>query len=727
MFKMEQKLIKNRNEGGEFYIKEILKSLLEEENVLFYDKILNAVKKITNLDFLKNSKEIYNFIDKTRIFHEGGFSDILNNYLSFFVLNYIVSNKKIDVDRKNFIHSDIVINATTKQLFNLIKHMEILSRERCSINSKKLRKVFWCIYESLVVEKVISRRVIFYQHKSFIIYNFPIQLNLFKSVDLYITPFEICVIDEIYYLTNLHYSSIRRLFIPNEFSGKSFEFSIQSQSIKNLLDIHVYIDKERLDIIIETLCNFNEYKRDGLEKRYKNLTNFLEKKILEEDSYAIKKIIQEQSLIANIIKLKNISDLKIFNRKIYLPVMFDFRSRKYSLSDISPTFYKEFRFCVFSGYYKNGEKPKDHIFNELIYPNLDKYLYMLQNLKMDVSNLNLDEKRTVIWLLISCVEIIKSSIGKQITINLFIQKGIEMLNNEKMAFGDPYDRIKFDYIRFIILDLINGGNKKWLISKDATGSCFQHLIKVAGPKNENSLIWCNLQSLDTWYDPYAYIIESFKSRKDCIAIDQNTFNLVFSRKFLKKTIMIENYSAGERCCWDYFSKDISIYNFTLFEQAEIRKIFSEFYKFIHYDNILIKNSIADMTQKIVKNDYKVQFNDGGSINLSYFNIDFKEINLFIKDKRFTKKEKSLSTILNDKKSIKSLTANFIQSLDASLVRWLLSYESIISVHDCFLIDYRNTTFLISKVNEGMRLQFHKFTTKEDISLIDKIFSIFILI
>lgn len=721
MFKMEEKLIKD---GGGFYIKEALKGLSSEENVLFYNGIVNAIKKITNLDFLKNSREVCSFIDKTKIFHKEDSKDVLSSYFSFFILNYAISGKKIEVGKKNFIHSDIVINATTKQLFNWIKHIELISKEKCSVGPKKLRKLFWCIYESLILEEIISRRVIFSKQKSFVIYIFPSNLDFLKCVDIYITPFEVKVIDETCYLTNMHYSSIRSLFIPNEFSGKVFEFSIQSQSIKNLLNIHIYIDKERLDIIIKTLCEFNNYKRDELEKRYKDLTKFLEKKNLENDSYAAKKIIQEQSLVANLIKLKNISNLEIFNQKIYLPVMFDFRSRKYSLSDISPTFYKEFRFCVFSGYYEKSEKAKHHIFNELIYPNLDKYLFKLQNLKINITNLDLDKKRTIIWLLVSCVEIIKTSIGKKISIELFIEKGVEMLNNEKLEFNDSYDKIKFDYIKFVILDLISNGDKKWLISKDATGSCFQHLIKVAGAKSEESLIWCNLQSLDTWYDPYGYIIDSFKNQKKDIAIDSNIFNFVFSRKFLKKTIMTENYSAGEGCCWDYFSKDIGFYNFTSFEQTEIRKIFSEFYRFIHYDNILIKNSVTEVTQKIIKNDYRVLFNDGGLINLSYFNFDFKEINLFINNKRFTKKERSLTKVLNNKKSLKSLTANFIQSLDASLVRWLLSYEAIISVHDCFLIDYRNITFLISKVNEGMRLQFHKFAIEEST---DKIFSIFILI
>jgi DNA-directed RNA polymerase len=42
----------------------------------------------------------------------------------------------------------------------------------------------------------------------------------------------------------------------------------------------------------------------------------------------------------------------------------------------------------------------------------------------------------------------------------------------------------------------------------------------------------------------------------------------------------------------------------------------------------------------------------------------------------------------DKKKIKSsIKANYIHTIDAALLRWVLSQEKIYGVHDCFFIDY----------------------------------------
>jgi hypothetical protein len=62
-------------------------------------------------------------------------------------------------------------------------------------------------------------------------------------------------------------------------------------------------------------------------------------------------------------------------------------------------------------------------------------------------------------------------------------------------------------------------------------------------------------------------------------------------------------------------------------------------------------------------------------------------------------------------------------MDASLIRWFLSKNKGITIHDCFYIDYINLTYITSCINEGMRIGFH------DINKVntDEIFSIFIII
>jgi hypothetical protein len=69
-------------------------------------------------------------------------------------------------------------------------------------------------------------------------------------------------------------------------------------------------------------------------------------------------------------------------------------------------------------------------------------------------------------------------------------------------------------------------------------------------------------------------------------------------------------------------------------------------------------------------------------------------------------------------------ANYIQSQDASLVRWVLRKTTLITIHDCFLIDYMNISYLISLINEGMNVEFHKIIDNQKNN---EIFSIFIII
>jgi hypothetical protein len=80
--------------------------------------------------------------------------------------------------------------------------------------------------------------------------------------------------------------------------------------------------------------------------------------------------------------------------------------------------------------------------------------------------------------------------------------------------------------------------------------------------------------------------------------------------------------------------------------------------------------------------------------------------------------------IDDKKKYRiAIVANYIQSQDASLVRWVLNKIIIITIHDCFMIDYMNISYLIALINEGMGQNFHSIVKEND----REIFSIFIII
>jgi hypothetical protein len=67
-------------------------------------------------------------------------------------------------------------------------------------------------------------------------------------------------------------------------------------------------------------------------------------------------------------------------------------------------------------------------------------------------------------------------------------------NNQISAinFNNIQDYIEFTYYIMIIEEIEKNIYIKRPISKDATASVFQHLIKILGYKNEKSLEMCNM-------------------------------------------------------------------------------------------------------------------------------------------------------------------------------------------------------------------------------------------
>jgi hypothetical protein len=65
------------------------------------------------------------------------------------------------------------------------------------------------------------------------------------------------------------------------------------------------------------------------------------------------------------------------DKKLYLPFMFCFRGRLYELSNLSFTFYKEFRYCAYSGVYEN-ENELFHPISSQINSTIDDHFYLFK-------------------------------------------------------------------------------------------------------------------------------------------------------------------------------------------------------------------------------------------------------------------------------------------------------------------------------------------------------------
>ncbi len=248
------------------------------------------------------------------------------------------------------------------------------------------------------------------------------------------------------------------------------------------------------------------------------------------------------------------------------------------------------------------------------------------------------------------------------------------------------------------------------------------------PKNEESLKLCNLKSTTVWFDTYTYIIATWKStlhevEKNLLLKYEQKNNKVFSRSVLKKTMMTEKYGAGVNKCWDEFKgnnqESVGICD------AEIKKLFKKFYFFVHENDLLTKVNSGVIIDYFSDNGYKLKLSDA-NINFIYKKIKKVQLEKMSNGVRYTKKHATITDKDDDRKTKTSIRANYIHALDSAMVRWMITeIDELETIHDCFMIPYIDTSFLVAKANEGMRIQFHTIN-QEDAKAIDEIFSIFIV-
>jgi hypothetical protein len=140
-----------------------------------------------------------------------------------------------------------------------------------------------------------------------------------------------------------------------------------------------------LEIVYSKLLEDSNYIDKDIENINSELNSKLVEYIKKKDKTSVKLISQKISKVQNIVRIKNILKIDL-SRKIYIPFSLDFRGRVYLESEISPTFYKEIRYCMHKGMY-NVLECKNHIYNNLINKEINEYLYKINNIKnIDLKN-----------------------------------------------------------------------------------------------------------------------------------------------------------------------------------------------------------------------------------------------------------------------------------------------------------------------------------------------------
>jgi DNA-directed RNA polymerase len=232
-----------------------------------------------------------------------------------------------------------------------------------------------------------------------------------------------------------------------------------------------------------------KYDRSCLYEYYNLTINEIKKSIKSDDRELMNAFSIKASMLLDLLRISEILK-KRKDTPYYFPITLCFRGRAYFTSSISFTFHKEIRYCLHQGEYKDNEEPYFHPLNYEVNNIIDKYLYKINELKnYNFKDKNINVLRSIIWVLISISEIKKKDLGSRISILEFLDNAIKMVNsNENISKIDEYDDLKLKSLIKTLDEINKNVYIKRLISKDATASVFQHLIKTLGNDSEDSLM-----------------------------------------------------------------------------------------------------------------------------------------------------------------------------------------------------------------------------------------------
>lgn len=651
---------------------------------------------------------------------------------SFIIKNYITSDwdRVLSETKKeiNFLwESDRIINSIFENWYNFIIWLEIcynvniINKVNFKIDNKSLRLDILKITEQLIEQGAMRKKKKWVNNKSYVFLILEITIKEVFFINIYINKFNIYIKDnsKIYIYID-HFSNVFEFIKTNSYSNIGIEINLNSNFTKNLFEIKALIDYELLSNFFLYKIEKTDYDEKDLFDYKKTYIEELKLSILRDRADLTKIYSQKLAEIDNLLRIKAI--LKIsYKGYFYFPVSLCFRGRTYYSSSVSFTSYKEFRHCLHEGIYENLEPPFHPLKNriEKILNPLLKELTRIRD--WDFSNKKESVKNAVIWVLISIAELYKKEMGKTVKISDFIDCGIGILNKDIILTNmDEYDKLKLDCCKKILKEINEDVYIKRYLSKDATASCFQHLIKILGNAEQSSLKWCNLDSEDTWYDTYSYILQKWQIE------NKNQYSTLFTRSNIKKPTMTIQYGATFNTCWGYFLEKTEISGLTKENLGELKKSFKNFFNFINSTvGILDKNSKEILTA-VQKLNYLIVLNDKTKINLVYYKMKKKQIKFQKNKKRYTKNQNFITDEVHKKKIKTSLRANYIHVHDSAVIRHVINIRPILTIHDCFLIDYLSTTYLISIVNEAMQAEFHDLKLNEKFKT-ENIFSLFIVI
>lgn len=635
-------------------------------------------------------------------------------------------------DRNDFINafSDLMLKFF---IFNELKFDAPFLFSKDSLRVFILRFIELCVKKNFITVNDFKVQTRHYKILHFDLFVIP----YFPHIVLYTEKFNSYVRSKTEFFSyNNHFSSLIEVTKKARYSNSHFKIPIEQLGV--LYERFTYIDRELLlRSWLLLLADQGLTEDSDLDALCEEYFKKIEKFVSENDLGSLKFFHSKLSKLLTLIRIKKILSLNFDNKKLYYPFMFCFRGRIYELSDLSFTFYKEFRYCLYSGLYEEEEE-KFHPISYQITSVLDTQFVYFEKFFW-FKNLTLVRKRACIWIFVSIGAIKKSELGLEIHISTFVEKGLELWRAaDTLFFDDVYDKIEFNYFLHLIKELQSFNvMKKWIFWKDAPASCFQHLLMILGGGTKNSYKICNLDSFDTYYDPYGYLIADFffKKKEEIkrnifdetgTLLDEKAYSDIFSRSRLKKIFMTESYGAGYQKLTSFFILDLNFDNYEQVEKDAIMFVWKALFNYITAENVLFSQSSKQITNYFVDNNVRAIMNpDNTEVDYSCFKVVTTQVEVYVEKKRHTLQKKSITLDFDNAQFKTSLRANFVHTRDAVLARRYVLTTGMWSVHDCFSMDFLNITFMVALVNDLFNGSYYDINISTDKKRI--VFSIFIIL
>lgn len=551
----------------------------------------------------------------------------------------------------------------------------------------------------------------------------------------YIPYTAIILSDRLIYLKSVSFNSIHKATLENRYSNRHFwleDLSILDKLKqqcahlnKNLYEL-VYAEIQikhtnpTLGGLLESLTQdikrlkkpYYMPKEAGVEALQEKKKFKIDWKRTKEKNKDLQRRINKTLILLDFILLGE--QEAIFNKPLYFVHTFDFRGRIYLKSRISPQASYLFRYIYDYGPLKTGNSQNIGAAAALPLEYERWFIFIAQHIEW-FNVLNEADKRLLFWLLIELAKIVKNRFIKKyegkLHIQQFLEIGLDVLMAEVEGAMELEKKVQKNYIMYIIkqLKINNWLERDYIIYKDATASAIQLLTYLLGPATSEIKTYANLNSVDSWYDTYYYIISLFIKTQE-LNPDIAQF---FTREFLKQTIMTYNYAATLFTCWGEFKllvKETTTKNDAEFWRL-LRGEFERFYKFLNRlfnEQTLFLKSIDEhadtwMGEYPISKEIMLKSNDNARIYLHYFIPKRKRLTARVEERRKTLQITSLGLELDVKKTKQAIKPNTTHALDATLVRETLRDldTPIFTIHDCFGINAYKIDSLIISLNKNM--------------------------